>query len=127
MAKVTDYSQQAWVKDVTSVLGTHKQIGIDLHVFLKNLACHYILEQYKEDPERTEFDINIAPYGMAKLVRNGDDFEIKDIQIYPAFRKTLINTIKTGESNLYREEYKATFQVIKHQLETFSNGGSIDG
>lgn len=127
MAKVTDYSQQAWVRDITAVLGTHKQIGVDLHVFLKNLACHYILEQYKEDPTRTEFDINIAPYGMAKLVRNGDDFTIKDIEIYPAFKKTLINTIKTGESNLYRQEYKATFQAIKNQLEAFSKGGNTDG
>lgn len=127
MAKVTDYSQKAWVQDVTSVLGTHKQIGIDLHVFLKNLACHYILEQYKEDPTRTEFDINVAPYGMAKLVKVGDDFEIKNIEIYPAFKRTLINTIKTGESNLYREEYKATFNVIKSQLEAFSEGGNVDG
>ena len=119
---IVDVSQKAWAEDITAILGTHKQIGIDLHVLLKNLACHYILEQLIEDPNKKVFDINIAPYGMGKLVIDGDKIEITDIKLYPAFLSTLINTIKTRESNLYRQQYQEVFNVLKRQLKNFSEG-----
>ena len=125
MGKEKDISRTAWVDDITALFGTNIQVGIDFHALLKNLACHYILEQYKENPDRTEFDINVAPYGMSKLVKKDNSFIVEKFEVYPAFKATLINTIKTGESNLYREQYKRVLRTLRCQLNKYSEGGIV--
>jgi len=125
--RIADESREQWVKDLSAILGvTDTRVAKDLYVLLKNLSCHSILEQYLENPDTNEFKINISPYGTGILKRQEDGtFIISDITICPSFLSTLLNTILTKESLLYRSTYEHVKSRIRYHLENFSESGEF--
>ena len=117
---VHDYSRKAWLQDISALLGCSITSATDFYNLLKNLSCHYILEQYVEDKDRKIFTVNVAPFGMAKLEILEDDIVVREFSVYPEYRRTLINTLATKESNLFRQEYDAVLRGLVNKLEAFS-------
>lgn len=122
MAKglVKDYSKSAWLADIRAILNCNADSSTALYNLLKNLSCHYVLEQYMKDKDKKEFIVNVAPYGMAKLEVLEDDVVIKEFSVYPDYKRTLLNTLATKESNLFRQEYDAVLRSLVRKLEAFS-------
>lgn len=123
---LTDVSRDSWIKDISALLNISPSASLNLHSTLKNLACHLILEQYFQDPDRDFFEINVAPYGMATLVRTDEGWDIKDFRLYPSFLATLEETLRCKESNLYRESSERVYKSLSRKLNQFSYGYDSD-
>lgn len=119
---ITDTSRDSWIRDVGALLNLSQSACLMLHSTLKNLSCHLILEQYFEDPNRDSFEINIAPYGTATLVKTEDGWDVEDFKFFPSFLSTLNETMRCKESNLFREGSEVVYKALSKKLQQFSYG-----
>lgn len=113
-------SQNEFMNDLKAVINISDNKALTLCTAMKNIICHSITEQ-KIENNCNEFRINIAPLGFATLYKNDTgNWDIKDFEMDEAFKKSLNQSLKSGESLLYQQNKDWITTLVQNQINTLS-------
>lgn len=98
------------------------EVGLMFWNLLKDYECHKILEQYMQDKSRTEFEVTLAPVGSATLKLTDGEWELTNFKMSDSFKRTLNETLRCGESNLFRELSEKNMTRLNNYLEKYAGG-----
>lgn len=118
--------KETWCKDMAALTGNNVSNLSDLFILIKNLMCHYVYEQLRENPNLKEFIIPVVPLGMVKLKynENNDNYGSWSIECGPIDANTsatLNEMMRCKEDNLYRQQSQILGKSLNKILESIKS------